>query len=219
METYYRNHFSNLYYWNNQQQYNSLAEQTYEKYGDAIFGKKIYILKNTYDVSEFYADTFFKVFDKERKAEGTEVICVDSIRDFGQVHNNMLVIREDPEFHAYQDITEAVRILKCEPIYGYYRDGWMDESARIRVMAGSSGVIRLQLMYPGVMEGHEQTSIYRNGELTDQVHIKQNITQVELETRPYDIVELDFENNFYLEDAKEQRGEKRFSMIVEITAD
>ena len=74
-------------------------------------------------------------------------------------------------------------------------------------------------MYPGVMEGHEQTSIYRNGELTDQVHIKQNITQVELETRPYDIVELDFENNFYLEDAKEQRGEKRFSMIVEITAD
>ena len=69
------------------------------------------------------------------------------------------------------------------------------------------------------MEGHEQTSIYRNGELTDQVHIKQNITQVELETRPYDIVELDFENNFYLEDAKEQRGEKRFSMIVEITAD
>ena len=147
------------------------------------------------------------------------MIFVDSIRDFGQVHNNMLVIREDPEFHAYQDITEAVRILKCEPIYGYYRDGWMDESARIRVMAGSSGVIRLQLMYPGVMEGHEQTSIYRNGELTDQVHIKQNITQVELETRPYDIVELDFENNFYLEDAKEQRGEKRFSMIVEITAD
>lgn len=219
VETYYRNHFSNLYYWNNQQQYNSLAEQTYEKYGDAIFGKKIYILKNTYDVSEFYADTFFKVFDKERKAEGTEVIFVDSIRDFGQVHNNMLVIREDPEFHAYQDITEAVRILKCEPIYGYYQDGWMDESARIRVMAGSSGVIRLQLMYPGVMEGHEQTSIYRNGELTDQVHIKQNITQVELETRPYDIVELDFENNFYLEDAKEQRGEKRFSMIVEITAD
>ena len=55
--------------------------------------------------------------------------------------------------------------------------------------------------------------------MTDQVHIKQNITQVELETRPYDIVELDFENNFYLEDAKEQRGEKRFSMIVEITAD
>lgn len=218
-ETYYRNHYSNLYYWNSQQQYNSLAEQTYEKYGEAVFGKKIYILKNTYDVSKFYADTFFKVFDKDRKAEGTEVIFVDNIRDFGQVNNNMLVIREDPSFHAYQDITEAVRILKCEPIYGYYRDGWMDESAKLRVMAGSSGVIQLQLMYPGAMDGHEKTVIYQNGQPAAQVEIKQNITQVELKARPYDIVELEFENNFYLEDAQEQRGEKRFSMMVEITAD
>lgn len=218
-ETYYRNRYSNLYYWNSQQQYNSLAEQTYEKYGEAVFGKKIYILKNTYDVSKFYADTFFKVFDKDRKAEGTEVIFVDNIRDFGQVNNNMLVIREDPSFHAYQDITEAVRILKCEPIYGYYRDGWMDESAKLRVMAGSSGVIQLQLMYPGAMDGHEKTVIYQNGQPAAQVEIKQNITQVELKARPYDIVELEFENNFYLEDAQEQRGEKRFSMMVEITAD
>ncbi len=51
------------------------------------------------------------------------------------------------------------------------------------------------------------------------MEIKQNITQVELKARPYDIVELEFENNFYLEDAQEQRGEKRFSMMVEITAD
>ena len=218
-ETYYRNRYSNLYYWNSQQQYNSLAEQTYEKYGEAVFGKKIYILKNTYDVSKFYADTFFKVFDKDRKAEGTEVIFVDNIRDFGQVNNNMLVIREDPSFHAYQDITEAVRILKCEPIYGYYRDGWMDESAKLRVMAGSSGVIQLQLMYPGAMDGHEKAVIYQNGQPAAQVEIKQNITQVELKARPYDIVELEFENNFYLEDAQEQRGEKRFSMMVEITAD
>lgn len=219
VETYYRRRFSNLYYWNTQQQYNSLAEQTYEKYGRDIFGKKIYILKNSYEVSDFYADTFFKVFDKERKAEGTEVIFVDSIRDFGQVNNNMLVIREEPAFHAYQDITEAVRILKCEPIYGYYRDGWMDESAKLRVMSGSSGVISLQLMYPGAMDGHEQTVIYQNGQPAAEVKIQQNITQVELQTRPYDIVELDFENNFYLEDAQEQRGEKRFSMIVQITAD
>jgi len=219
VESYYRNRFPNLYYWNTQQQYNSLAEQTYEKYGRDIFGKKIYILKNSYEVSDFYADTFFKVFDKERKAEGTEVIFVDNIRDFGQVNNNMLVIREDPAFHAYQDITEAVRILKCEPVYGYYRDGWMDERAKLRVMSGSSGVIRLQLMYPGAMDGHEQSIIYQDGQLAEKVRIEQNITQVELQAAPYDIVELDFENNFYLEDAQEQRGEKRFSMIVQITAD
>ena len=218
-ETYYRRRFSNLYYWNAQQQYNSLAEQTFEKYGNGIFGKQIYILKNTYEVSDFYAETFFKVFDRDRKAEGTEVLFVDSIRDFGQVNNNMLIIREDPAFHAYQDITEAVRTLKCEPVYGYYRDGWMDESAKIRVMAGSSGIIHLQLMYPGAMEGHETVSISQNGQPEAEVEIRENITHVELEARPYDIVELDFENNFYLKDAQEQRGEKRFSMMMQITAD
>ena len=86
-------------------------------------------------------------------------------------------------------------------------------------MAGSSGVIGLQLMYPGVMDGHEKTVIYQNGELAAQVEIRENITHVDLKTRPYEIVELDFEHNFYLEDAQEQRGEKRFSMMVEITAD
>ena len=219
VETYYRSKYPNLYFWNEQQRYNSLAEETYEKYGDAVFGKKIYILKNRYKVSDFYADTFFKVFDKNRKAEGTEVIFVDNIRDFGQVANNMLILREDRDFQGYQDITEAVRTLKCESVYGYYRDGWMDESAKIRVMSGSTGIIHLQLMYPGVMEGHERSDIYMDGEEAVQVDIVENITHIELQTKPYDIVELDFENNFYLEGAQEQRGEKRFSMMVQITAD
>lgn len=219
VESYYREQYPNLYFWNTQQQYNSLAEQTYEKYGDALFGKKLYILKNHYGVSEFYADTFFKVFDRRRKAEGTEVIFVDSIRDFGQITNNMLVLREDPSFHAYQDITEAVRALKCEAVYGYYRDGWMDESAKIRVMSGKSGVIHLQLMYPGVMKGWEKSDIYMDGTLAETVKIVENITHIELKAKPCDVVELDFENNFYLEDAQEQRGEKRFSMMVQITAD
>ena len=219
VESYYRSYYPNLYFWHNQQQYNSLAEETYEKYGDAIFGKKIYILNNTYGVSDFNARTFFKTFDKERKAEGTEVIFVDSIRDFGQVTDNMIVLREEPEFYGYQDITSMVRQLKCESIYGYYRDGWMDESAKIRVMAGSTGVINLQLLYPGTMDGTEVSSIFQDGELVQEVPIEQNITYVELTTEPYRTVELDFENNFYLEGAQEQRGEKRFTMMVHITAD
>lgn len=219
VETYCRDRNSVLYFWNGQQQYNSLAEQTYEKYGDRLFGKKIYILRNDYKMTEFCADTFFKVFDRERKAEGTEVIFVDSIRDFGQVTNNMLILREDPEFHAYQDITEAVRDLKCEAVDGYYKDGWMDESAKVRVMAGETGVIHLRMMYPGVMEGHERSDIYMDGRLAAEVDIVDNITYLDLQTEPYHTAELEFENNFYLEDALEQRGAKRFSMIVEFTAD
>lgn len=218
-ECYYRGAYSNLYFWNGQQQRNSLAEQTYEKYGDSLFGKKIYILENTYDLSGEDARTFFSTFSRGKKKDHIEVVFVDSIRDFGQVHNNMLILREDTKFHGYQDITEFVKKLKCEPVYGYYPDEWMGETAKLRVMAGKTGIIQLQLMYPGAMTGEEISTIYQDGKLVKQIEIEENITYVDLETEPFNIVELEFENNFYSRNAYESSEGKRLAMMVRFTAD
>ena len=38
-ELFYRSCYPKLYLWPDQLRYNSLAEETYEKYGDRIFGK------------------------------------------------------------------------------------------------------------------------------------------------------------------------------------
>lgn len=114
VETYYRGYFDNIYFWHYQQEYNSLADETYGKYGDAIFGKKIYILENNYEVTRFYADTFFKTFDPARKAEGTEVIFADSIEDIGMVTDDMIVLREDPKAYRYQDITDMLKELQAK---------------------------------------------------------------------------------------------------------
>ena len=95
----------------------------------------------------------------------------------------------------------------------------MDESARIRVMAGSTGRIQLQFYYPGVLTGKEVCAISVNGEPAQQLAVENSTVQTEIAVAPYSIAQLDFENNFYYKDALEQRGEKRFSMILEITAD
>ena len=55
--------------------------------------------------------------------------------------------------NAFQDITDFVRSLKLQIDYGYYSDDWMDEHASLTVMAGSTGEIELEFMYPGVMSG------------------------------------------------------------------
>ena len=94
---FYRGYYPKLYLWPNQLRYNSLAEETYERYGDSIFGKTIYIIGNSYEMSDFTARTFFKVYDKDRTAEGTRVEFIDSIRDIGLVNDRMLVLREDPD--------------------------------------------------------------------------------------------------------------------------
>jgi len=110
---FYRGYFINIYFWQDQLRMNSLAEQTVEKYGmDNILGKDIYILENSYGMSEFYADTFFKTFDKDKKAEGTKVIFADSERNIdieAVKEGKALVIKELPEEHAYLDITEEVK--------------------------------------------------------------------------------------------------------------
>lgn len=219
IESFYRGKYPNLYFWPNQLRYNSLAEETYERYGDEIFGKTIYIIGDSYEMSEFTADTFFKVFDKARKAEGTRIEFIDSILEVGQVTENMLILREDPKHNGFRDITEMVQSLKCEIINGYYRDGWMDEHARIRVMAGAEGVIRLKFMFPGILNGGETTTIYADGKLTAEIPVTESIYYQKIEAEPYQIVDLEFEHNFYMQNAQEKRGEDKLAVIVEIEAD
>ena len=40
-----------------------------------------------------------------------------------------------------------------------------------------------------------------------------------IETEPYQIVDLEFEHNFYMQNAQEKRGEDKLAVIVEIEAD
>lgn len=219
VQTFYRSYYPKLYYWSNQLRYNSLAEQTYERYGDSLFDKTVYILGNSYEMSEFTADTFFKVYDKTQKVTGPKVVFADSIDEIGLVTDQMLVLREDPQFNGFQDVTKFVRDLKCRSNYGYYEDGWMDEEASVRLMTGSTGKIRMELVYPGSLTGNEISTVFVDGNKALEIRFNENIMHEELQVKPGSLVELKFVNNFYMKDAKEQRGEKRFSMIVNFKAD
>lgn len=217
VETYYRSYYYNLYFWQGQHRNNSLAEETYGRYGDDLFGKTIYILENSYGLSEFDAEGLFRSFHPEYEKDSMEVVFIDSIRDIGQVTDNMIILWEDVKKDEYQDVTAFVRDLKCKALYGYYEDGWMDEEAGIRVMAGAEGVIDLQFLYPGNRKGNETSAIKINGAPGKLVKIDNNMVYAQIQAEPYETVDLTFSNNFYLEDAQEQRGEKRFSMIVNVS--
>lgn len=219
VETHYRSQYPNLYYWGNQLRYNSLAEETYEKYGDEIFGKSIYIIGNDYDMSRFTADTFFKVFDKARKAEGTEVIHIDSFRDIGLVTDQMLILKEEPAGNAFQDVTALIRDMKVERISGCYQDGWVDEEAVMIVMTGASGRIELEVTYPGNLQGQEVISVTYGNDVEAEWPLTGNITTHSITTQPYTFVPITFHTNFYMPDALEQRGEQRLAFLLKLTAD
>ena len=98
----------NLYLWPDQMKYNSLAEETVEKYGDDIFDKQVYIIRDTYEISEFTAETFLKVYDgMERGTQ--ELRFIDSDFDLPEITDDMIILGEDPEANGFQDVTERVR--------------------------------------------------------------------------------------------------------------
>ncbi len=218
-EVFFRGHYGNLYLWPNQSRYNSLAEETYERYGDDIFGKTIYILGNSYEMSDFTAETFFKVYDPKRKAEGTQVKHIEGIEEFGLVTDQMLILREDPEHDGFQDITRFVRDLKLDVEYGLYDDGWLDEEGSFTVLCGQSGKVAFTFMYPGVLSGGEETEIQVNGEPYVTIPVTESVYYAEIPGEAGERLDIQIRNNFYMQNAQEQRGEKRLSVLVEIASD
>ena len=107
----YRESFPRIYFWEDQERMNSLAEQTIGKYGrDYVLGKQVYILENNYKMSKFYGDTFFQVFDPEMSGQGTKIHFIKDFRALPSEANfyNSLVLKEVPEERAYRDITQEV---------------------------------------------------------------------------------------------------------------
>ena len=106
-QLYYREAWPKIYLFPNQERYNALADVTFGKYGKEILGKEIVIIGNSYEMSDFTAETFFKTFDPERTGQGTKVTHVDSMLDFGQVTENMIVLKEDPAPETFVTVTEG----------------------------------------------------------------------------------------------------------------
>lgn len=107
----YRESFPRIYFWEDQERMNSLAEQTIGKYGrDYVLGKQVYILENNYKMSKFYGDTFFQVFDPEMSGQGTKIHFIKDFRELPSEANsyNSLVLKEVSEERAYRDITQEV---------------------------------------------------------------------------------------------------------------
>ncbi len=111
VEKYYRSHYGNIYFWENQQRMNSLAEETVLKYGiGEVLGRQVYILENKYGMSDFYGDTFFKVYDPEKTGQGTRIHFIQDVSELlpGSGPENTIILREVPEKKGYQDVTEEI---------------------------------------------------------------------------------------------------------------
>ena len=80
VEHYDRQHYPNIFFFFDQDRVNSLADCTIDAVGaENLLGKKqVYIYYNYYEMSDFYAEYFYKPFDPEKTGQGTEIHFINS---------------------------------------------------------------------------------------------------------------------------------------------
>ena len=215
-DIYYRGYYDNIYIFIGQNRANSLADETYYKYGEDLSDKRIFIIKNDFKLSKFDSLEFFRSYDQNIRED--IVTFIESYRSIGQIDDDMIVLSEDLKNNSYQDVTDFLRNIKIENVYGHYSDGWTDEEAKLNVMSGENGEIHFEIMYPGELNGDEEIEIEVNGE-KETLYLISNITQYEIDTTPNSLTDIHLKSNFYLPDAAEQRGEDRLSYILNIKID
>ena len=212
-DIYYRGHYDKIHIFSGQHRANSLAQETYYKYGRNLSNKRIYIIKNDFKLSSFDAREFFRALEPDIRED--IVTFIDNYREIGQVDEDMIVLSEDLKNKEYINVTDFLRNIKVENIYGHYADGWTDEEGRFNVMSGEKGQIHFEIMYPGELEGDEQIEIEVNGK-KETLYLVSNISYYEIETTPNTVIPIHMKSNFYMPDALEQRGEKKLSFILNI---
>lgn len=219
VEIFYRSYYPNLYFWDKQQQYNSLADLTYGTYGDEVFSKNIVVLGNRFEMDDFSARTILKPYNKNWEYPNRTIGFAENIYEFGLVSNNMLILAEDQQNNRYLDVTSFVKKLKCDVKYGYYDDHWMDQQAELSVISGENGMIQLTGVFPGVLTGDEEIEILVNGKDLIRYPVEEYEISIEIEAVPYSRCTLEISSNFYMQDALEQRGEYPLCAIIDIKAD
>ena len=212
-DMYYRGYYNKIYLFEGQNRANSLANETYYKYDKDLSNKRIYIIKNDFKLSDFDALEFFRAYEPDIRED--IVTFIDNYRDIGVVNEDMIVLTEDKKNNEYVNVTDFLRNIKVENIYGHYDDGWTDEEAKFNVMSGEHGQIHFEIMYPGELTGNESIEVYANGE-KETLDLVSNITYYEIDTTPNTLIPIQMKSNFYMPDAKEQRGDKKLSFILNI---
>ena len=108
VERYDRQHYPNIFFFFDQDRVNSLADCTIDAVGAGEFlGKKqVYIYYNYYEMSDFYAEYFYKPFDPEKTGKGTEIHFInrpDELPADATVENSVVLMEHGNR--GYIDVT------------------------------------------------------------------------------------------------------------------
>ena len=106
IEMLYRSYFYKIYCYVDMSRINSIYDNTIGSYGldDILHKKKIYVINKVYDMTNFYAEYLFKIYDENNV--GNAIILVNDISeiDFSTVDDETIILYENHVDNTYEKI-------------------------------------------------------------------------------------------------------------------
>ncbi len=110
VEQFYRSCFRNIFFMTELDRVNSLADETIGKYDDFLGVRQTYIFYNSFGMTDFYGEYFYKPYDPEKTGQGSELHYINDISELPEeaVYENSVVLLETSDRRGYIDITDQV---------------------------------------------------------------------------------------------------------------
>ncbi len=110
VEQLYRSNFRNIFFMTELDRVNSLADETIGKYKDFLGVRQTYIFYNSFGMTDFYGEYFYKPYDPEKTGQGSELHYINDISELPEdaVYENSVVLLETSDRRGYIDITDQV---------------------------------------------------------------------------------------------------------------
>lgn len=102
----YRTYFDKIHCFVDLNRVNSIYDNTIGKFGvdDVLHNKKVYLIEKMYGMTEFYAEYFFKIYDKENI--GNKIILVNDVSEIpvDDIGSETIVLYENYEQNNYSSL-------------------------------------------------------------------------------------------------------------------
>lgn len=218
-EQYYRENYTNLYYWGEKDFSRELYKVTVGKYGQSLSDKEIIIISQNPVWGGVREDADWKqFFSPYINSDSLKVMYVNNISQ-AQINQSdeSVILVEDILNRKYTDISEVCPVSnKPYIVYGIYEDGWCEPDCKFEIYENTNTKYILSFYYPEIsqLSGFPNGKIIVNSEKEISFELTGNFTTVEIELFPEEVNTIQILSNFWVHENTGRSEDGRLSSVL-----
>lgn len=219
-EKYYREHYSDIYYWGQKDFSRELYSETIDKYGFAIKEKDIVIVSPSPFWKEYTAErwaVFFAPYIGDNEIKVTYV--GNLLQAYKECNEDSIILIEDILGRTYTDITDVFPMMQfpyADIKYGIYSDWWCEPECAFDIYGYRGNKLTLTFYYQkeSTPIGSPTGKVIVNGSEETIFESPGNLTSVEIDIVPNEINSITVMFDYWVHENTGRSEDGRLSGVL-----